>query len=38
MGLLGMLVPEEYGGAGIDTLDLPAGRRGDLPGLTRRWR
>ena len=38
MGLLGMLVPEEYGGAGTDTLAylLAASRRSR--GSIRRWR
>ena len=31
-GYLGAIIPREYGGAGLDYVDLRAGRRGDRRG------
>ena len=33
--MLGMAVPEEYGGLGLPVLDCRAGARGDRQGLLR---
>ena len=38
LGLLGMMVPEEHGGAGLDALTYVPGDRGDRPRLPRRRR